>query len=134
VKAPALLAAKRARLLPDLATAQEQGMVGFDAGSWNVVFFPKGTPESIVRKLNSAISAAMDSPKTEKRLLAIGVDIPAKSRRTPAYAASFVASEIKNTKRRSKGAVLLSNSSAGFVVHAPADAASCGEQFICVIF
>ena len=32
---------------------------------------------------------------TEKRLLAIGIDIPPKDRRTPAYAASFVEQEIK---------------------------------------
>jgi tripartite-type tricarboxylate transporter receptor subunit TctC len=95
VKAPALLGAKRAPLLPDLATAQELGMAGFDAGSWNVIFLPKGTPEPIVRKLNAAMSEAMDSPETEKRLLAIGVDIPPKDRRSPAYAAGFVEQEIK---------------------------------------
>ncbi len=95
VKAPALLGAKRAPLLPDLATAQELGMAGFDAGSWNVIFLPKGTPEPIVRKLNAAMSEAIDSPETEKRLLAIGVDIPPKDRRSPAYAAGFVEQEIK---------------------------------------
>ena len=42
----ALLGAKRAPLLPDLATAQEQGLADFDAGSWNVVFLPKGTPRA----------------------------------------------------------------------------------------
>jgi tripartite-type tricarboxylate transporter receptor subunit TctC len=95
VKAPALLGATRAPLLPDLATAQEQGMAGFDAGSWNAIFLPKGTPEPIIRKLNAAMSEAMDSPETEKRLLAIGIDIPAKVSRTPAYAAYFVQHEIR---------------------------------------
>ena len=95
VKAPALLGARRAPLLPDLATAQEQGMAGFDAGSWNIVFLPKGTPEPIVRKLNAAFIAAMDSPETEKRLLAIGIDIPPKEQRSPAYAARFVEDEIR---------------------------------------
>ena len=41
------------------------------------------------------MSEAMDSPETEKRLLAIGVDIPPKDRRSPAYAAGFVEQEIK---------------------------------------
>jgi tripartite-type tricarboxylate transporter receptor subunit TctC len=95
VKAPALLAAKRAPLLPDLQTAQEQGMTGFNAGSWNVIFLPRGTPEPIVYKLNVAFSEAMDSPETEKRLLAIGIDIATKDRRTPAYAAKFVEQEIR---------------------------------------
>ena len=95
IKAQTLLGAKRAPLLPDLATAQEQGMAGFDAGSWNVVFVPKGTPEPIVRKLNAAMSEAMDSPETAKRLLSIGIDIAAKDHRSPAYAGQFVAQEIK---------------------------------------
>jgi tripartite-type tricarboxylate transporter receptor subunit TctC len=95
VKAPALLSAKRAPLLPELATAQEQGMAGFDAGSWNVIFLPKGTPEPIVRKLNAAVSEAMDSPDTVKRMLAIGIDIPPRDRRSPAHAASFVGQEIQ---------------------------------------
>src|SRR4051794_37980485 len=95
VKAPALLGAVRAPLLPDLATAQEQGLADFDAGSWNIVFLPKGTPEPIVRKLNAAFSEAMDSLETTKRLLAIGIEIPPKERRTSAYAASFVEQEIK---------------------------------------
>jgi tripartite-type tricarboxylate transporter receptor subunit TctC len=94
VKAPALLGASRAPLLPDLATVQEQGMADFDAGSWNVIFLPKGTPEPIVRKLNAAMSQAMDSPDTQKRLLSIGIDIPPRERRTPAYAAGFVKREI----------------------------------------
>jgi tripartite-type tricarboxylate transporter receptor subunit TctC len=95
VKAPALLAARRAPLLPDLPTAQEQGMAGFSASSWNVVFLPKGTPEPIVYKLNAAFSEAMDSPDTEKRLLAIGVDLAQTDRRTPSYAAKFVEHEIQ---------------------------------------
>jgi tripartite-type tricarboxylate transporter receptor subunit TctC len=95
VKSPALLAGKRTPLLPDLPTAQEQGMAGFNAGSWNVVFLPKGTPAAIVDKLNAAFSEAMDSPDTEKRLVAIGIDIAAKDRRSPAYAAKFVEQEIK---------------------------------------
>jgi tripartite-type tricarboxylate transporter receptor subunit TctC len=95
IKAIANLSPKRAPLLPDLATSQEQGMAGFDAGSWNVIFLPKGTPAPIVQKLNAAMSQAMDEAPTRQRLHAIGVDIPDKSRRSPAYAAKFVADEIK---------------------------------------
>jgi tripartite-type tricarboxylate transporter receptor subunit TctC len=104
IKAPALLAARRAPLLPDLPTAQEQGMAGFDAGSWNVIFFPKGTPGAIVRKLNAAVSEALDSPETIKRLHSIGIDIPAKERRTSAFAAQFVRDEIKKYEQPIKAA------------------------------
>ena len=60
IKAQTLLGAKRAELLPDLATAHEQGMGDFDAGSWNVIFLPKGTPAPIVARLNAAVSEAME--------------------------------------------------------------------------
>jgi len=95
IKAMANLSPKRAPLLPDLRTSQEQGLADFDAATWNMVLLPKGTPEPIVRKLNAAISEAMDSPETQKRLWSQGIDIPGKDRRTPAYAAKFVQSEIK---------------------------------------
>jgi tripartite-type tricarboxylate transporter receptor subunit TctC len=107
IKAPALLGSKRAPLLPDLATAQEQGMAGFDAGSWNVVFAPKGTPAAVVQKLNAAFSGALDSPDTQKRLAALGVEIPAKDRRSPAYAAKFVEAEIKKYEGPIKAAGLV---------------------------
>lgn len=107
IKSPANLAGKRAPLLPDLATAQEQGLSRFDAGSWNVVFLPKGTPEPIVRKLNAAMSEALNSPETIKRLLALGIDIADKDRRGPAYAAKFVQSEIKKYEAPIKAAGLV---------------------------
>jgi tripartite-type tricarboxylate transporter receptor subunit TctC len=104
IKAQSLLGAKRAALLPDLATAHEQGLANFDAGSWNVIFVPKGTPGPIVAKLNAAVSEALDSPETAKRLNAIGAEIPAKDRRTPAYAAGFVEKEIKKYEAPIKAA------------------------------
>ena len=96
IKALANLGAKRAPLLPDLATAQEQGMAGFDAGSWNVVFLPKGTPRADRAASSTRPSARRwTTPATRERLHKLGIDIPAKDRRSPAYAAKFVQSEIK---------------------------------------
>jgi tripartite-type tricarboxylate transporter receptor subunit TctC len=95
IKAMANLSPKRTPLLPDLKTSQEQGLANFDASTWNMVLLPKGTPEPIVSKLNAAMSEAMDSPETVKRLLSQGIEIPARERRTPAYAANFLRSEIK---------------------------------------
>ena len=95
IKAIANLGLKRSPLLPDLQTSQEQGLAGFDASTWNMVLLPKGTPDSVVQKLNAAFSAALDAPATRARLLSIGLDIPDKARRASAYAADFVQSEIK---------------------------------------
>jgi tripartite-type tricarboxylate transporter receptor subunit TctC len=95
IKAMANLAPKRAALLPDLQTSQEQGLEKFDATTWNMVLLPKGTPAPIVQKLNAALSQSLDTPVTKERLLNIGLDIPAPERRSPEFAATFVESEIK---------------------------------------
>ena len=52
-KAIAALTRERSPILPDLPTAHEQGLTGFDAYTWNAVFLPKGTPPALVKKLNA---------------------------------------------------------------------------------
>ena len=44
VKAIAMLSRARSPVMPDLPTADEQGLKDFDIYSWNAVFLPKGTP------------------------------------------------------------------------------------------
>ena len=58
-------------------------------------FAPGGTPAPVVQKLNAAFSTALDAPATRARLLSIGLDIPDQARRTSAYAADFVQTEIR---------------------------------------
>ena len=54
IKALATLSPTRNAALPDVATAHEQGLKDFDADGWNAFFFPRGTPDAIVRKLAQA--------------------------------------------------------------------------------
>jgi tripartite-type tricarboxylate transporter receptor subunit TctC len=95
VKALAILSKNRSPALPDLASAHEQGLTDFDIPSWYALFLPKGTPDAIVRKLNAATIAAMDTPTMQQRLKAIGSDLVGPERRSPEYLAQFVAAEIK---------------------------------------
>jgi tripartite-type tricarboxylate transporter receptor subunit TctC len=94
VKALALLATARSPALPDLATADEQGLPGFEAYSWNAVFRPRSTPPAIIAKLNAALVAVMDVPAFRDRLKELGLIVVAPERRTPDYLQKFVASEI----------------------------------------
>jgi tripartite-type tricarboxylate transporter receptor subunit TctC len=94
VKPIALLATTRSPTLPDLASAQEQGLPDFDASTWYAVFLPKGTPAPIVEKLHDAIAATVNTPAVQERLKEIGADLVAPERRSPDYLAKFVASEI----------------------------------------
>jgi tripartite-type tricarboxylate transporter receptor subunit TctC len=94
VKGIAITTKERSPLLPNLPTAQEQGLTGFEAYTWNAFFFPKGTPDAIVRKLNAATIEAMNTPIVQQRLKDIGATIVAPERRSSEYLGKFVASEI----------------------------------------
>jgi tripartite-type tricarboxylate transporter receptor subunit TctC len=95
IKALALLSPTRSRVLPDVATAQEQGLAGFDADAWNAFFLPRGTPEPIVRRLAKATSDALDTPWVRERLEDLGLNVPAPELRTPDYLARLVPRELE---------------------------------------
>ena len=94
LKGIALLARSRSSLLPSLATAHEQGLVDFEAITWNAFFLPKGTPAPIIKKLNDAVVEAMSTPTVGSRMQELGVDLVAPERRSPEYLQKFVESEI----------------------------------------
>jgi tripartite-type tricarboxylate transporter receptor subunit TctC len=95
VKAIAILAKDRSAILPTLASAQEQGLADFDVDTWYAIALPKGAPAPIVRKLNAAMSAALDDADVQAKLKDIGVAVAARERRSPEYLADFAQREIE---------------------------------------
>jgi tripartite-type tricarboxylate transporter receptor subunit TctC len=94
VKAIAVLSRARSPLMPELASAHEQGLTGLDVTTWTAIFLPKGAPRAIVDKLAEITQATMDTPAIKARMLEIGVTSVALDRRSPDYLAKFVADEI----------------------------------------
>jgi tripartite-type tricarboxylate transporter receptor subunit TctC len=94
IKAIATLSRNRSPLMPDLATAHEQGLADFDVVTWNAFFLPRGAPSEIVKRLNEATSQAIDTPAIKSRLHELGVTGVALERRSPEYLAKFVVDEI----------------------------------------
>ncbi|MGA7487381.1 MAG: tripartite tricarboxylate transporter substrate-binding protein [Xanthobacteraceae bacterium] len=94
VKPVAILSSGRSPVLPELATAQEQGLKDFEASTWFGFFLPSRTPEPIVRKLNDAAVVTMETPSVQQRLKEVGAIIVPSGRRSPEYLRQFVASEI----------------------------------------
>jgi tripartite-type tricarboxylate transporter receptor subunit TctC len=68
VKGIATLGKGRLAGLPDLPSAQEQGLKDFEAPTWAGFFMPKSTPELIIRKLNQATIATLDTPSVRSGL------------------------------------------------------------------
>src|SRR5215469_3859900 len=107
VKAMAMLSRQRSPVMPELATAHEQGLKDFDIYSWNAVFLPKATPPEIVGKLNAALSRVMDNPAVATKLADLGLYVVAPPERSPAHLAQFVKAEIEKWAApiRASGAV-----------------------------
>jgi tripartite-type tricarboxylate transporter receptor subunit TctC len=94
VKAIAILSPSRSPLLPDLRTADEQGLAKLDTANWYGLFLPKGTPSSIVQRLHDTAVAALDAPSLRDRLRGLGVEVVAPERRSPDYLARFLKEDI----------------------------------------
>ncbi len=86
--------AKRSPLLPELPTALEAGLPGYEAVIWNALLFPKGTPEAIVARMNQALIASLDDPVVKKRFEDLGGNVATAETRTPAGLRAFIQSEI----------------------------------------
>jgi len=94
IKALAVLSGHRSALMPELATADEQGLTGFEAILWYGLFLPKDTPPVIVEKLNAAVVATMNTPAVQERMKQIGAELVAPERRSSEYLGEFVVKEI----------------------------------------
>jgi tripartite-type tricarboxylate transporter receptor subunit TctC len=95
VKAIVLMNDKRSPVLPNVPTAEEQGIKGFEAYTWNALFLPKDAPPDVVKKLNDAAVKAMNSAAVQDRLKGLGVTVVSANEQTPAYLGDYVKSEIK---------------------------------------
>ena len=77
--------AERASSLPDVPTVREAGVPDFASVTWFALVAPKGTPDAILAKLNSAITEILREPDIQAQFLKLGVqpapmDIPATAR------------------------------------------------------
>ena len=104
VKGIALLARSRSPLMPELATAHEQGLADFEAIAWSGLFLPKGTPAAIVSKLNFALGETMNSKSVEDRMHELGATVASTDRRSPEYLQKLVEQEIAKWGPPIKGA------------------------------
>ena len=62
----------RAHLFPKALSMAEAGYPKFDANSHMGIYVPAGTPPAIVRKLHSAVAAAVQVPEVKEKLQALG--------------------------------------------------------------
>jgi len=66
VRALATTGKTRSGVLPDVPTADEAGVPGYEATIWLGLMAPAGTPKPIIDKLNAAVNAAVKRPEIVK--------------------------------------------------------------------
>ena len=91
LRALAVTTPQRNPSFPDIPTATEGGVPGYDFSSWGGVFAPAGTPGAIVQKLNAEIGAALANPDLRKRFTDMGL---VAKHSTPEELGKFLQSEM----------------------------------------
>ena len=84
--------ATRVPLLPDVPTIAEQGVPGFESGTWQGLLVPASTPSDVVQRLATELTRIIRSPEVRSRLTAQGAEVYTM---TPAEFATFFEREQK---------------------------------------
>lgn len=91
-RALAVTGQKRSVVLPEVPTAEEAGVKGFVASSWNALAVPAKTPRAVVERLNRDIVTALANPEVRQKLLALNIDAQSS---TPEQNADLLVNDIK---------------------------------------
>jgi tripartite-type tricarboxylate transporter receptor subunit TctC len=73
VRALGITSSKRSPLLPDVPTIAESGLPKFESVTWFGFEVPKGTPHSIIDKLNNEVGKALATPEVNDKLAVQGL-------------------------------------------------------------
>lgn len=75
LNALAVTSAKRSPAAPEIPTVSEAGLPGFEADNWHALLAAKGTPASIVKKLNDELQRVLSSPDVKAQMLSQGAEV-----------------------------------------------------------
>lgn len=93
LRALAITSKERSPLLPDVPTLAESGFPGFEVQSWFGISAPAGTPEAVIKRLNTALNQALKDPGIKQRLAEL---VATTAPGTPDDMRKFVAGELKS--------------------------------------
>ena len=92
----AIAAKERSFLFPDIPTATEAGLPGFEWAQWYAVFVPEKTPRELVAKLNAEYRRIAGLPNTKSRLSSQGARA---MHETPNELGAFVRQTIETSRK-----------------------------------
>lgn len=74
VRALAVASPRRLTALPDVPTAAEVGVRGYDSAAWFAFLAPRGTPRPIIDRMHREVAAAMAEPALRARFAELGAE------------------------------------------------------------
>lgn len=80
----AVTSLKRIEEFPNLPTADEGGLKGFNLSVWHGIYGPKGLPQPVLDKLAAAVQAVVQDPAFIEKLKGINTTAASKDEATPA--------------------------------------------------
>jgi tripartite-type tricarboxylate transporter receptor subunit TctC len=105
LRALAVTADKRLAAIPDVPTAAEAGLKGFESAAWFGFLAPRGTPKAAIDRLNKEVIAAIADPAVRARFTDFGAE-PITS--TPEELGKYVSAEVVRWKEIvTKGGITL---------------------------
>jgi tripartite-type tricarboxylate transporter receptor subunit TctC len=94
IKAFAVTTKTRLAVLPDLPTAAEAGLAGFEITVWFGMYAPKNTPKPVIDKLSAALTETLKDPEVKNRLAASGAETVSPERSRPEALRDHLKAEI----------------------------------------
>jgi tripartite-type tricarboxylate transporter receptor subunit TctC len=67
--------ATRMPLLANVPTIAEQGVKGFESGTWQGLLVPSGTPPDVLKRLSAEVTRIIRSPEVRERLVSQGAEV-----------------------------------------------------------
>ena len=74
LKALGVTSSRRMAALPQVPTIAEEGLAGYETGSWYGILAPAGVPADVVARLNTEINKALRNPEVRSKLTLDGAE------------------------------------------------------------
>jgi tripartite-type tricarboxylate transporter receptor subunit TctC len=94
IKTFAVTTKERLPVAPDLPTASEAGLPGFEITVWFAMYAPRDTPKPVIDKLSAALQEALKDPEVKSRLAASGAETVSTERARPEALRAHLKAEI----------------------------------------
>ena len=101
LRALGVTAVARSPLLPEVPTAQEQGVKGYSSYNWNGILAPAGTPRAVVDRIHAVLAKPLTNPETRKLMETVGYEVAGDG---PAEYAVFIRAETEKWAKVAKAA------------------------------